>query len=477
MQSTGKLTAWVFVLTFLAIIGFAAGGLVGGGAGSEAAVAAGIGAIGGAGEVVPGMLALVACAAVLSGVMFLSRIEQQDRRWLLTLCFAAMLLRAVVALAIYYGPLDRNLLAEDQPGYDLWPTLLTRYWEGSIARPESLFTQPAVSRIGYYTFVAMQYATFGFSPLVPRMFNCLAGALCVILAYRIALLIFSSREARVAAIWTALFPSLILWSALNIRDIWLTVSILAVVWSALVLRERLSLGPVVTILLGLAWMQYTRSYLVPVMVMVILATLVVTRTDRLAPSLLALGLFMLLLVFLNDRLGFSNTALEFTDLDRIQYHREKMGSSFNNQKSGYMGNVDITNPLILALFLPVGVAYFLFSPFPWQLTGVRPLMTLPEMVVWYWTIPFVWLAMRQALRDRTRKRLGLLLPVVIITLAYAVSSANVGAAYRHRSQVIVLFLVFASAGFVQRQDMRERRRAAQNEARVRLEIPRRAMSR
>jgi hypothetical protein len=73
------------------------------------------------------------------------------------------------------------------------------------------------------------------------------------------------------------------------------------------------------------------------------------------------------------------------------------------------------------------------------------------MVVWYWTVPFGVAAARQVLRERTGRRLALLLPTLLITLAFAVSSSNIGLSYRYRAQVVALYLAFAAAGYVQRR--------------------------
>ena len=100
---------------------------------------------------------------------------------------------------------------------------------------------------------------------------------------------------------------------------------------------------------------------------------------------------------------------------------------------------------------PVLLAYFLFSPFPWQMTVPRRLITAPEMVFWYWLTPFVFTAFRRVIREGSRLQLALLMSLIIITVAFAVPSGNMGLAYRYRAQIVPLFLAFAAAGFVQKR--------------------------
>src|SRR5262249_34579681 len=137
--------------------------------------------------------------------------------------------------------------------------------QGMGPYPAWLFKGNQANRIGYYMFVALQYSLFGCSPIVPRLFNALAGALFVIYAYQLGFHAFGRTEGKLAALWAALFPSLVLWSALNIRDVWLALSVLVIVWHAMRLRERLSAESLVVMLACMVWIQFNRPYLFAIM--------------------------------------------------------------------------------------------------------------------------------------------------------------------------------------------------------------------
>jgi hypothetical protein len=376
--------------------------------------------------------------------------DAATRDWLGSLCKTAFFLRVLLAMAIYHGPWDFYLLGEDQTGYDHFPAIVARYWSGIVPRPPFLSEPAYQERIGYFTLVTLQYYLVGIAFMLPRLVNCLAGALMVLYAYRLALLIFGPTEAKVAAVWTAYFPSLVLWSTLNMRDIWLALGVLMVVYHALRARERLSFRSLFVIALTLAWISFNRPALVIVLIGALGTIFGLARAQRLGRDVTVAVLVLGLIVFLQRGLGIGQQGLDWFDLARLTNYRSKFVNP-SVGASGYLTDVNLANPGVLIGFLPLSLAYFLFSPFPWQMTAPRRLITLPEMIVWYWSFPFVVVAAAQVLRERTRRRLALLLPTLLITFAFAIGSSNIGLTYRYRAQVITLYLAFAAAGYVQRR--------------------------
>ncbi|QQS47675.1 MAG: glycosyltransferase family 39 protein [Acidobacteriota bacterium] len=399
-----------------------------------------------AGHMAPGLLAAVVCVMIIGGYFLFIRQTQPDWEWLLLLTFSAFFIRMFAAVAIFYFAPDRNFLAEDQPGYDYLPQLLANYWFGNGPRPEYLFSGfRGISRIGFIGLIAIQYLIFDVSYVVPRIFNCLAGAFLALFAYRITFQAYGVTAAKIAGILTAFFPSLILWSALNMRDIWLALTVIVITWHAVRLREKISIASVVVIGLCLVWMQMNRAYLVPIMGLTVASAFLFGRAREWYKDVAILGLMLLtvgvVLFFFRDSRG-----MDFVDFNEANRYRQVLAkSSVGN--SGYLQNVDLSSPSRMLLYSPLLLAYFLFSPFPWDIRGVRQLMTVPEMLLWYTCLPFVFLSIREVIRDKTRKGLTLLMPLAIISVAYALSSGNMGLAYRHRAQVVALYLILAAAGF------------------------------
>src|SRR5262249_27080081 len=222
---------------------------------------------------------------------------------------------------------------------------------GTAARPDSILDNPG--RLGYYLFVSMQYYFLGMSALTPRMVNSLGGALMVVYAYRLGTAAFGREEGRLAAGWVACFPSPVLWSALNLRDIWLALTLAMVVFHAQRLRERFSLVSLAMIFLGIVWVNYNRFYLVGVLVVIVLSILLVGRSGRIGYTVGLTTLFVVGVLALYFVYGVGESSIETLDLATVNRYRRDMGREATG-RSAYLGQEDITNPFVLVAMIPVG---------------------------------------------------------------------------------------------------------------------------
>src|SRR5262245_46875291 len=150
----------------------------------------------------------------------------------------AILIRVVLALFLHAFA-SEEMFAPDQVAYHALGNWLAQYWSGEvyIYPPRLLQAGPT----GYYYVVAVLYSLTGAFSLVPKIVNAVLGGLAVGLVYDVARRMTGSLAAAArAATFTAYFPSLILWSILNIRDCWVIFLILLICREALVVQERVN---------------------------------------------------------------------------------------------------------------------------------------------------------------------------------------------------------------------------------------------
>ncbi len=400
------------------------------------------------GDLAAGLAALAVGWVFLSIFVRAHRMAPDTKQWLLGLCLFAFGVRVAIAVLILHGPWDYRVFSEDQAGYDYLPRLILSSW--SSDNPAPFRASMLETRRGYLTFVALQYYLFGQALIVPRIFNALGGALVVFYLVSLTARLFGSLEARIAGAWAALFPALLLWSAINLRDIWLTLGILIIVTHAFYLRDRFSLVSVLAIVSQLVWIQYNRSYLVFIMIAACVAVFALGRSTSLLRDAIAVLVLAGVLTALYQGMGLGREGFEWLDLDKLAEQRETLARA-DVGRSGYLADIDVRNPAVLVMSFPLLLAYFLYSPFPWQMAVVRRAVIAPEMIFWYWLTPFVLTAFRYVLREKATRQFALLMTVGVITIAFAVPTANMGLAYRYRAQIIPLFLTFAAAGFVRRR--------------------------
>src|SRR5712691_1075918 len=187
--------------------------------------------------------------------------ERAAIRWRLKRLFWwALAARVVVALFIHFAVASDDMFAPDQKAYHGGGQLLAGYWAGEIpAPPDSLLPE---GRKGYYYVVGFLYFLFGPNSLIPKLVNCLVGALIVPTVFDLALRMGATAWGALrAATFATWFPSLVLWSSLNIRDAWIVLVILLICRESLILQERPRLLSLVLLALGVFAIIQLRDYI------------------------------------------------------------------------------------------------------------------------------------------------------------------------------------------------------------------------
>ena len=135
----------------------------------------------------------------------------------------------------------------------------------------------------------------------------------------------------------------------------------------------------------------------------------------------------------------------------------RRGGSAREAQSGYLQESSIAAPEEALQYFPLGLFYFLTVPFPWQVGAVRQNLIIPENCFWLALYPLIVVGIRRALKSNRPGTVFLLLMTAGMCVVYALLAANVGTAYRMRSQVWLLWAPFAAWGL---EVWRERRRPA-----------------
>ena len=135
----------------------------------------------------------------------------------------------------------------------------------------------------------------------------------------------------------------------------------------------------------------------------------------------------------------------------------RRAGSAREARSGYLQEESVATPEEALWYFPIGLIYFLTVPFPWQLGAVRQSLIIPENVFWLGLYPLMVVGINRALKSNRPGTVFLLLMTGGMCVVYALLAANVGTAYRMRSQVWLLWAPFAAWGW---EVWRERRRPA-----------------
>ncbi|MEN8150180.1 MAG: glycosyltransferase family 39 protein [Planctomycetota bacterium] len=408
----------------------------------------------------PAILALGLLAALAVAVLFrLGRppekdgdgtTGQSDRRFLVLLVLSGFVARVVVAIALRRLGLNQ-VIAPDELTFHNNGIVFSMWLRGETPYRLSYHHLDSL-QVGYFYLVGTIYYLFGIQPILPILLNCLVGSLAAIPVHRIARDLHGREAARTAAILVTFFPSVLLWSTMLLRDSLVVLLLMMIVVGVMELRKRFTLHNLVLLLGLLTLLGTLRQYLFLMVAGTAIASFVLGRTGRTAKSLVVSLLVIVALFSLMKVAGFGVWELERASLFHLNQRRQY--NALATAAGSIAPEVDISKPIGALTYLPVGMAYFLGSPFPWQVLSTRQLVALPDVLVWYGLLPSILLGLLHLIRRRFRDASMLLITMTVITILYSLVEGNIGIIFRHRVQVIVPCMVLAGIGLAR---LRERR--------------------
>jgi len=380
-----------------------------------------------------------------------------DRTYLLRLFVVALALRWVVAFLIY-SKHQQAFFGGDAETFDIVGNALSQAWHG-IGSADTPYMKGylGLSRSGWgmFYYVGAVYYAVGQNQLAVQLINCALGAAACVAVYRIALLIYpEQRPARLAALLTAFAPSMILWSSQMLKDAPIVLSLCLCALYTLKLRNQFQIKSLFLLILSLFCLLSLRHYAFYIMFVAVASALVLTP-KRLTPLRIAQGAVLVIVLGITlAYFGASSVPQDTFDLKHIQASRVWSAKVAN---SGFGGDVDITDPKAAISYLPLGLLYVLFAPFPWMITNLRQLITLPELIAWWALMPMLIRGYWYGLRHRLKETFAIGIFTISLTLVYALYQSNVGTAYRHRAQLYIFFFIFISIGLELRRAAKKRK--------------------
>ncbi|MGH2498738.1 MAG: hypothetical protein ACRDF0_01375 [Candidatus Limnocylindria bacterium] len=361
------------------------------------------------------------------------------------------------ASLLYFGSLAMGLggfITGDDAGYSDVAWKVARIWGG-----EDVDIGGDAYLLG--TFVYLEgalYALFGERPLLMIFLNAGLATALGVLASEIARHLFGTRAGIAALVLVAFFPSLVLWSALNLKEA-LTLFLIAVVfWALLRFHMRVRWPYLGIAFLTLLPLQTLRSYIfLELAVIIVIAVAVVPGWNwsrRATGTALAAALSGVLMITAPSPVPLGTDPV--ADLEQIRSNMaEGARTGFQDpaddpadESDERTGESNVPPAwLRLVNYLPIGIGYMLFAPFPWSLERTADVLAVPEMLLWYLLVGAALVTLWVH-----RASWQVLLPVIIFVggtvVMLGLVEGNVGTLFRHRGMVIPFVAVLASPSLV-----------------------------
>jgi hypothetical protein len=386
------------------------------------------------------------------------RVPGEEGRALVSIFRRTIALRYCLAFFLFFS-LDASGIAGqstfavtfwgDSSTYDLGGYLLSKSWSGEATLDPYVLRQ--VSGLGFVYFVAGLYYVFGRNQILVQLLNGIIGGVTVLIIYAIAARLFDRGVARYAALFMAFFPQMIFWSAAMYKDPAVMFCIALSMFAVMRLQDRFSVVDLILFLFASLALLSLRFYIFYLVAFATLGTFIFGQRrgflGSLGTQIVLLGSFLFAFSFAAQKETVELQA-EYFDLKHVQ---EARLDQTQLARSVIRSEVDVSTPGGALAALPVGLVYLLFAPFPWSITSVRQLLTVPETLVWYSLMPAFARGLRFAIKQRFRACLPIFVFAGTLTAAYAVFQGNIGTAYRQRTQITMFFFIFMGVGIVRKE--------------------------
>ena len=404
------------------------------------------------------VLLCVACALVAGAMV--AKGEGAQRNFLLRVFVAGLLVRVLVGALIHALALQ-DFFGGDALTYDLFGNGLVEAWRHGQPQPAEIKEWAVGGGWGMLYLVAAIYGVVGRNMLAVQFFNAVLGAATAPIIFLCARHIFQNmRVAKLAALSVAFYPSLVLWSAQGLKDGPIVFLLSVAMLATLRLGEQMSFKYVVTLVLSMFAILSLRFYVFYMLAAAVVGSFLIGMRPVSSRSLARQLVVVVTLGVGFTYLGVLRTAgTQFERYGNFQAVNTSRADLVRHANSGFGADVDVSTASGAISIIPLGMAYLLFAPFPWQLASLRQSITLPEMTVWWACFPLLVVGIWFTLSYRLRQALPILLFTMMLTMAYSIFQGNIGTAYRQRSQILVFYFIFVAVGAVllkERQEDRQR---------------------
>jgi hypothetical protein len=385
----------------------------------------------------------------------------EDKRFVANLFLAALFVRLTFGLFIEIYPELRNFFGPDALTYHYNGQAIVDYWEGTLGPDDHMVRRATTLRLpgwGMNYLIAALYFVLGPSLFAAQALCAVIGAATAPLVYFLANKIFlNKRVSRFSALAIAFFPSFIIWSSQLMKDGLIIFLLVLTMLMVMRLQEKFSYLSLLVLIFSLFGILSLRFYIFYMVALAVTGSFLIGVTGT-GQSILRRSALLVVIGLGLTYFGVLRTATtdfeQYGRLDRVQRSRLDLSRA----ESGYGEELDVSTAEGALSAMPVGVAYLMLAPFPWQMSSVRQAITLPEVLAWWAMIPLMIGGIWYAIRNRLRSAFPILFFSLMLTLAYSIFQGNVGTAYRQRTQIQVFLFIFIAVGWELWKERREDRK-------------------
>lgn len=415
-----------------------------------------------------GLTALVVVLILSSIALFFFRRFTDEKDLLTNIFLLALVSRLAFGILVQAFDL-RMFFGGDANTFDFYGKLIADHWLGQVTGNDIFFeraTSISTPGWGINYLTAFLYTIFGRNVYLAQSFCAVFGAATAPMVYFCAKNIFHNKAvAKISAFSVALFPAFIIWSGQLLKDGLIVFLLVLAMTMVLQLQQKLSYPAIMILVLSMLGIMTLRFYIFYMVAIAVVGSFII-GTSNSAQSIARRTAVLVLLGVGLTYFGVIRTASSdferYGDLERVQISRADLAKSAS---SGFGEDADVSTTSGAISVVPIGFAYLMLAPFPWEMSSLRQAFALPEVLLWWAMIPIMLFGLWYTIRNRLRTAFPIVLFSLMLTLAYSIFQGNVGTAYRQRTQIQVFLFMFIAVGWTLIKERRENKKIIRLEKR------------
>ncbi len=307
---------------------------------------------------------------------------------------------------------------------------------------------PGINSKFYSFLIAIPYSLFGRSILMVKSLSLFFGMGCVILSWSVAKKLFNNITALKVGWTVALFPTLILYSVITMREVYISFFFLIAILGVINWFRAENFRSIIFATLGFTLASYFHGAMLLGVIffftivlffsfkkfLKLIKRLKINQKNLIIifVSLLTIS-FYLTNKFAIPKIGTFETAINMEFLINKVFHKGD---------SSYPDFLKINSSTEFLYKSPIKTVYFLFSPFPWDVSKISHVIGLVDSLLYMALAYLIFRNRKSILKDPVLLSIFLILAGYFFVFGVGVDSF--GTSIRHRSKFVIAMILLAA---------------------------------
>ena len=298
--------------------------------------------------------------------------------------------------------------------------------------------------------ISIPYYLFGRSILMAQSMSLLFGIGSIFLGWKLAKEIWNDDIAKKVGWTIALFPSLILYSVLILREVYMVFFLLLALYGIASWIKLNNNKSIFIAMLGFIGAIYFHGAMMVGALIFILIVFLRTLKNLYKSLknykiginnliLLSILIFAFTMYFSNKiSVPYLGTFQKSTDISDLQ-QKTKIAT---RGTASWPEFTKINSPIEMFYKAPIRSIYFLFAPFPWDINKTRHLIGMFDAFLYMYLSFLILINLKFILKDPVLRIFLLILMAYIFV--FGIGVGNFGTGIRHRSKFVVILILLAA---------------------------------